>query len=202
MDITPFARFLLDNDIPIRSVLEVFAGEGGMTRQVQDFTPQLHLCWDIDSAKLRVLRNRCKRVTAKTVDSYKEVLLEQRKFDWIIIDNGNIYETNGVIHYEYFDLFPYVLELLKSRAALTLNIRLDMGKYRERFRARYNVEIGTPEHLKARKEFYGRFPEDLYDMIAAHFHHFLSARSLFLMHKYIGDEIGGTVTFVLRSASL
>lgn len=60
----------------------------------------------------------------KITDSYKQVQKEKNRYDIVVVDNP----TKDVgIHYEHFDFFPSIFNLLNEQAVLILNVVPKVG---------------------------------------------------------------------------
>jgi hypothetical protein len=129
------------------AALEVFGGRGDShlpdyAIKVRDLT-----IWEIDQKLCHHLKRVFPLAEVKCVDSYAEVGKCATYFDLVVIDNP-LQEEGG--HFEHFDLFPRVGDILSDRAALVLNV---MPVLRDRYREIY-PRLYIAKHLQARATFY------------------------------------------------
>ena len=100
-------------------VLELFGCDGEHhTRDIAAAVGQLTI-WEYGTQYEPILKRRFPHAAIQITDSYQELKRTVEKFDVVIADN-HIGEVGG--HYEHFDIFPAVFDVLADHAVIIVNV--------------------------------------------------------------------------------
>lgn len=129
------------------AALEVFGGRGDS--HIRDYASKVEslTIWEINQEACNHLKEAFPKAEVKCVDSYVEVEKCTTYFDLVVFDNP-LQEEGG--HFEHFDMFPQVANILGDHAVLVLNVLPVLkDRYRETYPRLYHAQ-----HLQARATFY------------------------------------------------
>ena len=137
--------------------LELFGCDGEHhTRDIAAAVGQLTI-WEYASHYEPILKRRFPQATVKITDSYQELANTAQKFDVVIADN-HIGQVGG--HYEHFDIFPAVFDVLADRAVIITNVvpLVDSADsdWLARRRAFYSAEDGASITFAEMSRTYGQ----------------------------------------------
>lgn len=120
------------------SSLEVFGCIGNVhTMDLASIVNDLEI-WEINPEYEVHLKRRFPKSEIKITDSYEEIKRCSKKFDLVVVDNPSVAKD----HYEHFDLFPHIFEILNNVAIIILIVMPKISLY------------SSDEWLKKRRSFY------------------------------------------------
>jgi hypothetical protein len=105
--------------------LELFGYIGEYsTKYYAPYVSSLDL-WEVDPKFENDIKKAVPNANILITDSFEEVKKNNKKYNFIIVDNNN-YSFGD--HFEHFDLFPVIFKLAMDESILILNVWPDMNK--------------------------------------------------------------------------
>lgn len=137
------------------TALEVFAYTGELQAVAYSKKTSYHEAWEIREECFPKLKKNLPKANVKIVDSFKQILLTDKKFNFINVDNHQ-----GLFgsYCEHFEIFPLLFNVTDNKCLITINyIPFLSDKWLKIY-----PELFNTEHLKKRKVFYNTLtPENL-----------------------------------------
>jgi hypothetical protein len=133
-------------------VLEAFAGDGRM--QVVDYYDKVRSVdlWEWTTNNVINLWKLFPNANIEIVDTFDKIKRTTNKYDLIVLDAS----PKSGEHWEVFDLFPDVFQLLKEEGIIICTlVRIIDDKIKKHY-----PEIGSSKHNFARQKFYDSFGDD------------------------------------------
>jgi uncharacterized FlgJ-related protein len=105
------------------NALEIFGGSGdGHLKDYASLVSTLEV-WEIDPIYEKILRQNFPRAEVKITDSYKEIKITSKKYNFIVVDNGfSTRTTSSGICCEHFDFFPDIFRIAMDSSVFILNV--------------------------------------------------------------------------------
>jgi hypothetical protein len=147
-------------DVGQLRALEVFGREGDhVTQWYADRVASLDI-WELEQRHEPALRRRFPHADVKITDSFQEIEVTSKRYDFVMIDNPLSAE-------EHFALFPALFRALSDDAVVALLV----VPYADPLTRRRYPQLFTQDHLARRKEFYRTdSPEHVpLEQLAAHY---------------------------------
>lgn len=117
--------------------LEVFGDRGeNHTHDIASRVAGLDI-WEIQPECEPILRQKFPQATIKITDSYEEIKRTSKKYGLVVSDNTGI----AFNHFEHFDLFPAIFNVLTHPAVIILNVIP-------------HLDTTNQEYLRQRQQFY------------------------------------------------
>ena len=129
-------------DLKSADALEIFARDGAW--HTQSYYPNVKSleAWEIDSKYFPTLKANLPNAEIKITNSFNEIKVCSRKFDFVVIDNPqSLYGDD--LYCEHFELFPDLFRVLRHGSVIVMNVNVKP----------YNFETNSL-WWKRRTEFY------------------------------------------------
>jgi hypothetical protein len=130
-----------------KSILEAFAFTGAWQTRAFKKYPSYLEAWEIDGSCLPELKKNLPHATIRIVNSFEQVRICDRRFDFINVDTHQ-----GIFgqYCENFEFFPLLFRVASDEFVVNLNVIPDASA---RWRKKY-PDLFSAEHLRRRAEFY------------------------------------------------